>query len=836
MGSVRERIRQHEQKIAEVAAPVKKEYFGHADVFERSKINLRADVKGKTSDNDAEWHFEDGSKDSPPTPIKISLSARTTEIHTFDVVPDDKANYEFAYKLKCKLDGMDKELKGNCDFTVWPQTLHITAKYKEGDKHPTLKDGDLVERFEFKIIQKGGQVVSRPWFTDKNGICEPQLTDPGIAKIVGVSPWEIIEPKEQKDDDPRKLELQVSLKPWKSKIRSHAGETGRSEDKPHKQYVNLKSDVAGGGSLIEFKVGPEDLTLAKKDQRINVRVTFPADISKRNDPAPALWTGKNKATAVKPKKADGKPGVDELVCELIGDQAIKIPADGQPAVFYVQMGYAGGVKAKIEIGVTDTLDDDVFYVESWRKLLQEILVAEKDLRQKTPLLADDGAALGAALLAELKRIYDGTYIEFEFPNNACVTLAQGDFLLYLKGHGEGADFTLEDIDKPQHLFIDKAKFATWDDDGTKKTLNNGDKVFLLSDYQSRLLRHVKLEDNGISKTKNTMTWVFCDFISSRSKRDNIGGGPTFKADMSKVYNAVVHSFIGSAEDDVDIGFHVFDYDPIEANGNFGIKSVIWRIQKYRKKGEVDWQDVANGTPGEAYKDWSADHEFIDINDRNKWAEIVNAVTLKVKLPKDNPNDPGNLLTIKKNEPKSDGSGTEEVEYETQIQVVLFCYGVDFNVLGGAIGGAGSLRTGVANALGMAQTMAHEIAHNLGQGYSATGGDTGGRQNAEPGLPLAGKVPAERYYLGHGHQGCHCAKQLMELLAGANNTEKTAVCNGSFATPSDDHKKKYFDKLKHKDHCIMWGDGPEAPSDSMDFCDLCKEYISATDMSDVCKSW
>lgn len=813
--------------------PEPKRYVGHAEVKEGTTIKLVATVKGDRPGGQTTWVIDDGSKGAPeekPAEVGTAIPVKLAN------VPDDKPSYAFSYKLK--YDGGEKP--GLCDFTVWPAKLDVTATYKNrsGETHPTLKDGDKVPAFVFQVIQDGGKLVSKEHRTSKDGTVSVDLESASAAVLAAVSPWEIVSPTDQKDAT-RKRTLEVTCKPWKAKIKNIDG--GRDPKSPLAQHVNLEN---GAKQLLKVEVGPEDLSLAKKDQEVKVRVTFPKENGPVEDPFPALWTGTVKATKVAATVTTAKPGTDELKYE----HTVKITKDGDPAVFYVQLGVCGGDTCKIEVGVTDDRNDDTLHTINKRKIVLELLVPKPELRQKcSTVLADTGAALADSLLTELKRVYQDMHIDFEFPTNGCVVVEAADFKTYLKGDGvawPGTGWSTPAIAHPEHMFVDAAKFATWDYNETtkawsKKTWASG-KLFLMSDYQRRQLRDSKL--STVVKTKNTMSWVWCDYISDRSSQEASPGPPRFESDMSTITNKVAHYFqAGAAEEDVDITFHVFDYDPIEASGATGVKSVRWRITHYKKKGAPTFTAVGPTTPGAAYRNWQAVPAFTSLVEAEKWVQITNAITLKMKLPKDTPTSPGNLLTIKRQEPKNPPPGDEEVEYEMVVQVEAQLYGVDFNALGGAAAGQGQMRTsgGLRSMQGTAKTLAHEIGHNLGHGYSAKAPpDTGGRTTATVGLPFGTKVPDGHYYVGHGHTGCHCAKQLIDVLAseGATAQEKIDACAGSFSQPVGDLKTKFFDKLDDSKHCVIWGSGPESPSHTRDYCDDCKKYIRCTDCSDVTKAW
>jgi hypothetical protein len=819
------------------------------DIKEHSKLALKAQVERgglvgflrAKKDLKATFKFAvtDGEADSTPAEVTKELKATTEETidaGTVDIprVKDGFEHYDLKVTIETVVDNQDARKRTMVrDYRVWPLDVTVNA---------VLADGKPAPEFKFKLLQSD-KVIAPKLETaqaevDGDAEYSQDLIFCGLIKIAAISPW-VLDSREAPLKG-RLWKVKVSKKPWTAKILSHPG--GKTEKAFHKQYVNLPKDFgAGVGTVLKLEIGPEDLSHGSKDDEVKIRATFPATNCKRETPRPALWTGDDEGTALTSKVATAKPGVDELVYEAV----LKLPADGGKAVCYLHMGVSGGDKCKVEVGVTDTYGDDVLHVQNFRKIGLELLVPDPTLRQKaSDLLADTGAALSSLLLDELARLFKDTYIDFDFPVGRCVTLAEADYKRYLKGDGVSA-FTTENVANPEHLFPTSAKFAYWKyeegffwSDWEKKTLPSGGgaKVALLSDYQRRTIREDKF---GGTRPDHCMTWIFCDFIASRSKQNPSGPSPDFYQDMSLVFNTAVTAIEGpTAQKSVDVNFQVFDFDPILADGSLGVHKLRWRVQGFRRKGASSWSPVGATDPGGAYKDWQDVGPFTSVVERDKWVGLTNTITLDIKLPKDTPTSPGNLLSITKQE----GPVTARVDviYETKIQVEVSCYGVDFNALGGAVCGEGYIRTsgGVRSWQGTAKTVAHEIAHNLGQGYSPKEvGEVGGQTGAViPGVPFGLKFPNGQYYVGHGHQGCHCAKQLVDVMKSASTSEKNAVNGGLFSSPSETHNKNYFSKLKDEKHCVMWGEGPESPTKTRNFCDACLEHLRATDVSDVNKLW
>jgi hypothetical protein len=756
---------------------------------------------------------------------------------TLPDVKDDAINYRFSYKINVDT----KDIYESGWFYVWPKTIHLTAKYKKETGDVTkFTDGAAVPDFPFTVGEINENKVAVDGGTFRTaapaGEREFSVTSYGLVTIKPTSPWEIMEPTNQADCK-RKREIKVRVKPWKATIKSHT--SGKAATTPLKQTVNAEKNYAEGkGSLIKVEVGPPDVKDGLKDQEIKVRVTFPATNSKRKDPFPAVWLGENESTALKPNPTTALPGVAELKYETV----VKLPSDGADAVFYVQVGVCGGDTCKIEVGVTDAYSDDVLHVQNWRKIGLELLVADVSLRQKcTKILSDSGAELGTDLKTELDRIFDKTFIEFYYPTGGTATLLSTDLKKYLKG--DGTNFTVEDIDKPEALFVDRAKFKVRTVNSTRTAYeyvdlpSGGDKVFLCSDYQRRQLRDTKMKK--VKKGKETMTWVVVDFIPARSDQNVVSSTPAFKSDLTKITNYYAADFEGVDEKTVELPFAVFELDPME--GKPGVIKCKWRATHYKKVGLTPpvWSPITDDAdPGGAHRNFT-EEVFATKTAREKWCELTDSYNAKLKLKKDGTTDPGKLLKVKKTQPKT-GGGTEEVEYDLKIQLQVDFYGISFGTLGGAVGGEGQVRTGGGRVTvnGLAQVLAHEIAHNCGQTYmgKVTGEVGGWSKTAIDGIAFGTVFPDGPYYVGKGHQGSHCAKALLAKISSASVLIKTAVAAGKFTTPTPEHQTAYFSSITEADQCIMYGSASETTTATRDFCDTCKGFLRVTDLSDVCGTW
>jgi hypothetical protein len=799
------------------------------DRFEETKLTITSDVtKGVFEGQkpvDIKFNQVGGDPKIPDKQVMVATGGSASHEVTFPKVKATENHVVVFYDCE-----FDKNNIGHNDYNVWPKTLEIKATLDNTTKP--------AERFAFKINQNGK--VSQRWTTTNLGTCSPKLEYPGDAAIVPVSPWEFVGTVVNKNQ-PRKRDLKVRKKPWVAKIKNLY--EGKKPDKPLKVWVNLPQDPDKvlQGNVLKVEVGPEDLSLAEKDQVIKVRVTFPKENSKRNDPFPALQTDADPLTAEARTDMTAEPGEKELVYEM----DLKIPADKQKAIFYVNLGVAGGDKCKIQVGVTDTIEDDVCHTENWRKVAMELLVPEIGIRQNTSdLLKNTGAAFSDALLTELKRIFEKTFIEFEFTKNGCLPFGQSDLTFFRKGTGGG--FTREAITSPGDTIV--AATSIWegsvDNSGQeqRKPLSKGSKAFIPNTH---MLQYVRWQKRGPAVEppleKNTLCLLWCDRMGTRPTRQRQDGDITadWTADLSQVTNFFSTNMQTNATKDVALPYHVFEKDPISAAGKVGIFTVAWRAKNYKKQSDPDWTPVGPTTPGSTYMNFT----WINLADKaamNKWVEITDSRHVKVKLPKANPGDPGNLQKVQVQEPDpSDGSKTIMVEYLLDIQAYFICYGVDFGTLGSAQMGRGKL-CAQGTAFGMAQTLAHEMAHNFGQTYTEVAGtEAGGIGSGSEigGVPFGDKTPTGRYYVGKGHTGSHCAKHIVEYAAGKPNRDDIlGVAEWTAPTPAVAADFTTINATASSKMCVMYGDGPADNTNQIDFCDECKKLIRATDLSDVTKNW
>jgi hypothetical protein len=802
--------------------------------FMRNKINIEATFEFVTTE---------GAK-SGIDPIHKTLDDSKEDIIYSDEfkLPEVKEgflNYELTVHVTSKVDQTQNPKQALAKYRVWPNNCEIEATFTDG--------GAKAEHFEFRILRGSEEIAN--WETEKDGTYDEPIWDPGELTLRAVSPW-ILDSRE--DPKPgRKWTVKVTKKPWKAKIYTPTG--GRTPTTALQQIVNQPADYPTNcGSLVKLVIGPDDVSLGKKDEEIKIRVTFPADNSKRNSPMPALQTSEDPGTAVPMKVTTAKPGEAELVYE----HTLELPADGEKVECYVQMGVAGGDQCKIEVGVTDTLEDAVLHIANWRKVKVELVVPKNSLRASSPkILVDDEAKHGDALEAKLKALLDSVNVLFEYPATQAYTYEAAA----IDGKIRGVDwaqgvYTSKAGTRAQYMTIDGAKFANWvvktqsswffwtERKLVRKPLSG--KVFVVD---GGMLKEIRTEVTAnAAHPKDTLTIQWCDFLSR--PETSVAYKPGSKM------NFIVREFTSATPIVIDpLPFHIFEHDPCMADGTPSIRKITWHVRGVRKVGTQEWfappgwvdktaaQVALASTAVEVAK-------YVTFHDSNK---------ITLSLPNADPGDPGNFLVQTHNEmvPNSE-TGLDEatdVDYQCLISVEILAVGLHFNVLGSALQGniAMTSRAGETTEHGAAHTIAHEMGHNLGQAYmenlgagelhgTPRGSDNRGRSatNEIPGLPFADTtIPKGPFYAGKGFAGAHCAIKIKEKIEAALSKpaqRKAVYDEPNWGAPSQKNRK-YFE-VSDTDHCIMFATTDNAATKARSFCKECTTYLKATDADDITKDW
>ncbi len=321
------------------------------EVFEETTLTLSAWVsRGAGARATAKFVFDQKGGSANVEAGDLKLGEKTgkgsdakKKVSTKVTVPkctDEEDFYTFSYTVTVG----DTPLPGR-SFKVWRRF----TKFKAVDE-----SGDPLEDVPVAYNHEEGKV----YLTDQNGevplpmkaMVSPTLTVP--------SPCEVLE---WVKDVGAVREAKVLVKEYQVSLGSFdAAKT--TEDKPHKQYVNLDVDSKQlhHGSKIKVhvrgRVDSEDMPGVEGDT-VYIKVEFDKDNSKRNDPAPALIAG---GKTIKPAKG-------------VAEGTAKYDGKGN-AEFEVELGQAGGDKTKITAGITKACEDATLYVENWRKLWYQLTV------------------------------------------------------------------------------------------------------------------------------------------------------------------------------------------------------------------------------------------------------------------------------------------------------------------------------------------------------------------------------------------------------------------------------------------------------------------------------
>lgn len=319
-----------------------------ANVFEESKLTLSAWIsRGKGKAKKAEFTFtqEGGAETVEAQKLELGEKAgdkkKVSTTITLPKCKDDEDFYTLSYKVSCG--GVDYPGK---DFKVWLRT----AKFKAVNK----ADGNPLPGVQLEFSQKKEPLL----WTDADGECPLPINATGPFSVAVKSPCSI---ESWTTEVGRVREAEVSKREYKALLSSPSTEDN-AEDTPHKQYTNLKVDkkAPNQGSMVLVTVGAQsedECIPGPKGDIVYVKVEFDENNSKRNSPKPSILIN---GAVVEPTDgvAEGQvPYNDEGVAE-----------------FGVQMGLAGGDKAKVTVGVTDACEDGTLYIENWRKLWYQLTI------------------------------------------------------------------------------------------------------------------------------------------------------------------------------------------------------------------------------------------------------------------------------------------------------------------------------------------------------------------------------------------------------------------------------------------------------------------------------
>jgi hypothetical protein len=746
---------------------------GKQQVLEGSKVSLFAKIALGSGSVKCDWLISDESLGTVDVPEPADLPSRK-EVTLADV-PADKAYYSYKYGLSVN----GRKQPGYSEYTVWPQHLDLVFEYEKQDGDTSgLNTGDAVVGMDFSALQDGQ--APRLWTSEAGGKCQVSVVAGKETTIRPKSPWELLDPLDQAGLA-RERTYKVTKRAWTAKVRSHDGLGIADTDTDRlKQYVNVAENfTAHCGSLMKLTIGPDDLTKAKKDQKIYLKVTFPAANSLRNVPRPAVWKGTDSSTACVPKSGPDAPDGD---APRVFEEVLTIAADGDAVVVYVQVGYAGGDTCIIEVGATPNYGDHTVYVQNWRKLKVDMFhgnpaVGASQVSTHSVLRGDSTAGFSDNQKTVLETEFKKMFIEFT---------------------------------EDRKLFYDAAD------------LGNADA------QRARIVDGTFVGSDG--KVVVTPWWPVL-YQLSKSKRPPAAADTWWVAWIDYIadtFNTTVdYHTLHAGAPDTDFDYNgpggFFKWDPNTTQ--LSVTRIVWKVNTYADIGGVKGIGVASVVPAfEANRVGLAADHVIDNPDEatvDEWVEFINWKKFKIKAPPARFDDNGVGLQLS--------------------VTVTFGRLPKFVTNGCAIGGNLWMCTynGNYHDNGLMGVVLHEMGHNMGMAYGLKGISSvqsakqmidhaekvqqeiksmfavGGRssENMTPGIKFPDKAPAGYYYLGRGHTGGHCSHGVSE----------------------SDRQKESYSGAAGAD-CIMFGESDMSSSAARTFCDDCIKYIKGTDVRDITKDW
>jgi len=351
-----------------------------ANVFEESKLTLTAWIaRGKGDRAKAKFEFEQEGGAETVEAAELELGGKEGDkkkVSTTITLPkckDDEDFYTLSYKVDCE----GTAYPGG-DFKVWLKTATFKAVDSEGAE---LQGVPITFN----------QTKDKIYVTDSKGEVPLPINATAKSTITVRSPCSV---DEWTTDVGRLREAKVTKKEYKAIIATpDAAET--AEDKPHKQFVNLKNDdgkTPNQASKIKLAIGgvtEDECIPGIPGDTVHIKVKFHDDNSKRNSPKRALI-------------ADG------VTVEPDGDGEAKGTVtfdDTGAAEFEVELGGAGGDKTQVMVGITDATEDSTLFVENWRKLWYQLTVPKGATE---PSLARMVGALGEVFV---EYIQEGATVE-----------------------------------------------------------------------------------------------------------------------------------------------------------------------------------------------------------------------------------------------------------------------------------------------------------------------------------------------------------------------------------------------------------------------------------------
>lgn len=355
------------------------------NVFEESTLTLSAWItrgKGERATAKFEFEQEGGSEKIEAAELELGEKGedgkKVSTVVTLPKCKDDEESYTFSYKVTCG----DIPYPG-ADFRVWPRSAVVKAVDADGK---TLKGVPLT------FSQTGDEKIFR---TDSKGECPIPLNGTAPCTVKVLSPCSLLEWTTEKG---RAREAKVEKKEYKALLVQPSVE-GNSESAPLKQYVNLAADPKNPkcGTLLKVVLGgqtDDECIEGIPGDIVHIKVEFDTDNSKRNDLKRGIVVAGSKT----------EPGDD-------GVATAQVPYDEKGAAeFEVELGYAGGDKAKISVGITEACEDGTLHVQNWRQLWYQLTVP---------------AGTSAPKLDRMKAALAEVFVEYD-QHGETVEIAEGD--------------------------------------------------------------------------------------------------------------------------------------------------------------------------------------------------------------------------------------------------------------------------------------------------------------------------------------------------------------------------------------------------------------------------
>ncbi len=701
--------------------------------LDTAKLSLKVKInrEGKKSGKKANWTFYVSDKPEEMRSVEKDAGDESQKTETQKEVvavvqPKAVKPDEEFYKLTCSA-GFEKDAAAQTklpvEWNIYPGIIDLDVQPKAGHERlkgemARLRLGGLVREGTMRqrlYKQFGAQVgKSQQVRLDSVGLND------GHLELKADSPW-VLEVKNGPEIK-QKCQVEVHRLPYVAAFHTHTADEGKTQDAPLQQWVNLESDKVDSGAkgnVFKIMIGADERVNALKGDKFHVRVTFPKEIkykdgttvdaSPRRDPSPALWFDEEGKKKGKLKAASAKPGKADLVYDYTGDKAIELKEDGELIELFIQMGYAGGTTCKVEIGVTEDVQDDVRWFQAWRELKLDMVQPQKDTVSNYTVFKPDGSGgLTDAQINLVKKQLDKAFIDFSI----------GDTFTY-----SAADIS----NNGQYNIYDGSHFE----------LASGGKVVLLTEAQCTAIESAKRAQT--KKRAWFTTWA--DAVQVES-------APT----------QVSEEMDSAAAKEVAVNASVFKYDIVKADGTLGISEIAWRVEAFEDSG--NWVDIYTQEGVDAFGgDDAAVQQVEDLAQWrrlqnpdqatvDKYVELVHHRKVKLKLPSSDADDAGNFLQV---------NGVK-LKVTVYVAFASAWFPTNASALQGSIW-MGADQGSWKNE-GLMATLLHEMGHNMGQAYGKHGKDTGGHTGkAVPGVPFEAKVPKGKFYTGHDHTGGHCAEGL-----------------------------------------------------------------------------